>query len=78
MRVVFLGVVFFSAGAFAAPDETALGKDEGYPVCPPSLRPETRCLIGLVSPPWATTEKGLYVSYALPAAMIIVRVSRDT
>jgi CubicO group peptidase (beta-lactamase class C family) len=46
---VSLAVVFFAAGAVAAPDEAALGKDEGYPVCPPSLRPETRCLIGLVS-----------------------------
>jgi CubicO group peptidase (beta-lactamase class C family) len=33
----------------AAPDEEALGKAEGYPICPPSLRIETRCLVGLVS-----------------------------
>jgi CubicO group peptidase (beta-lactamase class C family) len=47
--LVFLAIGFFAAGAFGAPDEAALGKAEGYPVCPPSLRPETRCLIGLVS-----------------------------
>ncbi len=38
-----------ATGAVAAPDEAALGKAEGYPVCPAALRPETRCLIGLVS-----------------------------
>lgn len=27
----------------------SLGKVEGYSLCPPSLRPETRCLVGLVS-----------------------------
>ena len=32
-----------------APDEWALGKDEGYPVCSPGPRTETRFLIGLVS-----------------------------
>lgn len=35
--------------ARAAPDEMALGKAEGYPVCPPTARIETRCLVGLVS-----------------------------
>ena len=35
--------------AIAAPDEEALGKAEGYPLCPPSMRPETRCLVSLVS-----------------------------
>jgi CubicO group peptidase (beta-lactamase class C family) len=44
-----LAIVLSAAAAFAAPDEDALGKAEGYPVCPASLRPETRCLIGLVS-----------------------------
>ena len=47
--VVFLALVFLVTGAFAAPDEAALGKAEGYPLCPASLRSETRCLIGLVS-----------------------------
>jgi CubicO group peptidase (beta-lactamase class C family) len=47
--VVLLALVFLTTGAFAAPDEAALGKAEGYPLCPASLRPETRCLIGLVS-----------------------------
>src|SRR5438034_3951070 len=47
--LVSLGSFFFAAGVLAAPDEEALGKAEGYPICPPSLRPETRCLVGLVS-----------------------------
>jgi CubicO group peptidase (beta-lactamase class C family) len=42
-------VVLVAANAVAAPDEEALGKAEGYPVCAPALRPETRCLVGLVS-----------------------------
>ena len=47
--LMLLGSLFFAAGALAAPDEVALGKAEGYPICPPSLRPDTRCLVGLVS-----------------------------
>jgi CubicO group peptidase (beta-lactamase class C family) len=47
--LVLLGSLFFAAGALAAPDEAALGKAEGYPICPQSLRPDTRCLVGLVS-----------------------------
>jgi CubicO group peptidase (beta-lactamase class C family) len=47
--LVLLASVFLANQTFAAPDEGVLGKDEGYPVCPPSLRPEVRCLIGLVS-----------------------------
>jgi CubicO group peptidase (beta-lactamase class C family) len=47
--VLVLVLVFVAAGAFAAPDEAALGQADGYPLCPPSLRAETRCLIGLVS-----------------------------
>jgi CubicO group peptidase (beta-lactamase class C family) len=46
---LLFGSLFFVAAAFAAPDEAALGKAEGYPICPPSQRPETRCLVGLVS-----------------------------
>ncbi len=46
--LVLLGSLFFAAGALAAPDEAALGKAEGYPLCPPPVR-ETRCLVGLVS-----------------------------
>ena len=38
-----------AAAAHAAPDEVELGRDEGYPLCPGSLRPETRCLVSLVS-----------------------------
>lgn len=37
------------AAASAAPDEEALGKAEGYPVCPPSVPMPTRCLVGMVS-----------------------------
>lgn len=45
-----LASVLVAAHAFAAPDEEALGKAEGYPICPEQpLRPETRCLVGLVS-----------------------------
>ena len=47
--LVFVGILFFAAGAFAAPDEAALGQAEGYPICPQSLRADTRCLVGLVS-----------------------------
>jgi CubicO group peptidase (beta-lactamase class C family) len=42
-------ILFLATHAFAAPDEEALGKAEGYPVCPGMARPETRCLVGLVS-----------------------------
>jgi CubicO group peptidase (beta-lactamase class C family) len=47
--LAFFAIVLLAANAVAAPDEEALGKAEGYPVCAPSLRPETRCLVGLVS-----------------------------
>jgi CubicO group peptidase (beta-lactamase class C family) len=47
--LVFVGSLFFAAGAFAAPDEAALGQAEGYPICPASLRPDMRCLVGLLS-----------------------------
>ena len=42
-------VVLAPTALRAAPDEDALGKAEGYPVCAPSARIETRCLVGLVS-----------------------------
>ena len=35
--------------ALAAPDEEALGKADGYPICGSLIAPETRCLVGLVS-----------------------------
>jgi CubicO group peptidase (beta-lactamase class C family) len=44
-----VATLFLATHAFAAPDEEALGKAEGYPVCPASQRMETRCLVGLVS-----------------------------
>jgi CubicO group peptidase (beta-lactamase class C family) len=46
--LILLGSLLFAAGAFAAPDEEALGKAEGYPICP-RAQIETRCLVGLVS-----------------------------
>jgi CubicO group peptidase (beta-lactamase class C family) len=48
-HLVFFASFLVAVGAFAAPDEDALGKAEGYPICPQSVRPETRCLVGLVS-----------------------------
>jgi CubicO group peptidase (beta-lactamase class C family) len=44
-----LVVLLLAAGALAAPDEEALGKAEGYPLCPPAIPVEPRCLVGLVS-----------------------------
>jgi CubicO group peptidase (beta-lactamase class C family) len=50
MRLLtLLAAVLLAPGAFAAPDEEALGKAEGYPICPPTLLVETRCLVGEVS-----------------------------
>lgn len=52
LKLAPLGLVaflFLATNGFAAPDEEALGKAEGYPVCPGLARPETRCLVGLVS-----------------------------
>ena len=46
--LIFLASLLFAGGTFAAPDEEELGKAEGYPICPPSPRWETRCLIGSV------------------------------
>jgi CubicO group peptidase (beta-lactamase class C family) len=40
---------FVGVQARAAPDEIALGKAEGYPLCAPSLTIPERCLVGLVS-----------------------------
>lgn len=41
--------MLLSPVAIAAPDEHALGKADGYPVCARTLRPEEHCLVGLVS-----------------------------
>ena len=38
-----------SQASLAAPDEEALGKSEGYPICGSLVVPETRCLVGMVS-----------------------------
>ena len=40
---------FLTAMALAAPDEALLGKAEGYPICPGTMRPEARCFVGMVS-----------------------------
>ena len=47
--LALVATVLLAAGALAAPDEKALGKAEGYPICPSSVRPGPRCLVGLVS-----------------------------
>jgi len=49
MRGAMLLLACFAATALAAPDEDRLGKNEGYPICAPAMRTETRCLVGLVS-----------------------------
>ena len=41
--------LLLSGATLAAPDEGALGKSEGYPICGSLIVPETRCLVGLVS-----------------------------
>src|SRR5262249_53883430 len=48
MLAGLLAILVVSTHAFAAPEEEALGKAEGYPVCGPA-RTETRCLVGMVS-----------------------------
>ena len=46
----FAVVCFAFAGvALPAPEEAALGRDEGYPTCARSLQVEMRCLVGEVS-----------------------------
>jgi CubicO group peptidase (beta-lactamase class C family) len=41
--------LLFAGESLAAPDEEALGKSEGYPICGSLIIPETRCLVGIVS-----------------------------
>jgi hypothetical protein len=47
--LAFIAASLWCASALAAPDEDLLGKAEGYPICPGTLRPEARCVVGLVS-----------------------------
>jgi CubicO group peptidase (beta-lactamase class C family) len=47
--MILLGSLFVAGGALAASEEEVLGKADGYPICPGVLRPETRCLVSLVS-----------------------------
>jgi CubicO group peptidase (beta-lactamase class C family) len=47
--LILVGSLALGGSVLAAPDEAELGKDEGYPICPGSARPETRCLVGLLS-----------------------------
>jgi len=49
MRTAIAANVFVPALVRAAPDELALGKAEGYPICGPAPRIETRCLVGELS-----------------------------
>ena len=50
MRILFFLSVLLSGAVLAAPDEIALGKNEGYPVCPLGRGlTEQRCLVGLTS-----------------------------
>jgi CubicO group peptidase (beta-lactamase class C family) len=80
----FLASIFLAVGAYAAPDEDLLGKAEGYPICPPSLQPEPRCLVGLVSRydevfPARTVARGTAVrSLTRPAAEPVIRYTHDT
>jgi len=46
---ILVGGVFAVTTALAAPDEAMLGKAEGYPLCPGAIRPEARCMVGMVS-----------------------------
>ena len=46
--IVFAVTLVLTPSVFAAPDEAALGKAEGYPVCPVKLG-EERCLVGALS-----------------------------
>ncbi|MBM3367325.1 MAG: serine hydrolase [Betaproteobacteria bacterium] len=45
----FLCLALLTGSLHAAPDEAALGKADGYPVCPMAQAGTTRCLIGTVS-----------------------------
>jgi CubicO group peptidase (beta-lactamase class C family) len=47
--VATFAVALSSGASLAAPDEEALGKAEGYPICGSLIAPEMRCLVGLVS-----------------------------
>jgi len=47
--VAAIAVALGSGTSLAAPDEEALGKSEGYPICSSLIAPEKRCLVGLVS-----------------------------
>jgi CubicO group peptidase (beta-lactamase class C family) len=49
MRPAFAALALHPALARSAPDELALGKAEGYPICGPAPRIETRCLVGELS-----------------------------
>ena len=49
MRPAFAALALLPALARGAPDELALGKAEGYPICGPAPRIETRCLVGELS-----------------------------
>lgn len=70
--LAFLAALAASA-AHAAPDEQALGKDEGYPLCAGELRPETRCIVGLVS-----RFDEIFPSRRIPSGASVLRLRRAT
>jgi CubicO group peptidase (beta-lactamase class C family) len=49
MRAALIAIAWMASLAHAAPEEAILGKGEGYPVCPPAVLVEVRCLVGEVS-----------------------------
>ncbi len=66
LPAAFAAALLAQSLAYAAPDEDLLGKADGYPICPRSLRPEPRCLVGLVSRfdeifPARVVERGAWV-----------------
>jgi CubicO group peptidase (beta-lactamase class C family) len=70
----FFAVVFMvsSPWAVAAPDEIALGKNEGYPVCPLAQASTTRCLIGTVS----RADEGEVPSNKIPKGASVTPIKR--
>ena len=47
--VAAFAMALIPGASLAAPDEEALGKSAGYPICGSLIAPETKCLVGLVS-----------------------------
>src|SRR5262245_25909930 len=47
--ILVIATLLVSGRSVAAPDEEALGKPEGYPICGSLIVPEMRGLVGMVS-----------------------------